>query len=101
MRIGKLWELAAIPDMPSQPTLRAFIRSRPDFPVITTGSKGTAYVFDLDAAASFVRAHWRDMRAELSGSARANRGKPAVGSQARQDMFPGLLDGEQRNGSPR
>jgi len=74
MPFGKLWELAAIPDMPSVPTLRQFIRDRPDFPVIERGRKGTSYVFDLDAAAAFVREHWQDRRPTLSGRARATRG---------------------------
>ena len=73
MRTGKLFELALIPDMPSQPVLRQMIRDRPDFPVIEHGRKGASYLLDLDAAAAFVRANWRDSRSEFSGVARASR----------------------------
>ncbi len=77
MPLGRLWELAAIADMPSVPTLRQFIRERPDFPVIEHGRKGAAYVIDLEEAAAFVREHWRDSRHELSGVAKAGRARRA------------------------
>ena len=92
MPVGKLWELAAIADMPSAPTLRALIRERADFPVITRGRKGAEYLLDLDAAAAFVRANWRDGRAELSGRARATRSRN--GRNAGQASLPGLFDGD-------
>lgn len=64
MTRGNLAQLAAIEGMPSQPSLARFIAARPDFPVIQHGQNGRAYVFDLDTAAAFVRAHWRDGRNE-------------------------------------
>ncbi|MET4595775.1 MULTISPECIES: hypothetical protein [unclassified Sphingomonas] len=74
----KLWELAALPDMPSAPTLRKFIRERADFPVIQYGRKGLDYTFDLDAAVAFVREHWRDTRSERSGVAPGGRRRPTI-----------------------
>jgi hypothetical protein len=61
-RTGTLADLAALPGMPSQPSLQRFIASRLDFPVLQRGRNGVAYEFDLDAAAAFVAAHWRDGR---------------------------------------
>lgn len=88
MATGRLWELAAIADMPSVPTLRQFMRERSDFPVIAYGGKGVGYVLDLDAAAAFVREHWRDSRAMLSGRARASRTAPAGDDPEPQLPFP-------------
>lgn len=62
MPLGSLWQLAALPDMPSQPTIRELIRARADFPIVERGRKGATYVFDLDKAAAFVRANWGDAR---------------------------------------
>ena len=62
MKIGVLADLAAMPGMPSEPTLRRFIAARDDFPVIERGRYGKPYQLDLDAAAAFVRSHWRDGR---------------------------------------
>jgi hypothetical protein len=90
MPVGKLWELAAIPDMPSEPTLRQFMRARPDFPVIEHGGKGTPYLIDLDAAAAFVRAHWRDSRSQLSGRAKAKRSVVAAACAPQQGELPFL-----------
>jgi len=73
MATGKLWELARLPDMPSAPTLRQFVRDRPDFPVLQRGRKGLEYLFDLDDAAAFVRVHWRDSRTARSGISPAQR----------------------------
>ncbi|VVT16405.1 conserved hypothetical protein [Sphingomonas sp. EC-HK361] len=73
MTTGKLWELAALPDMPSAPTLRQLMRERPDFPIVERGRKGRDYVIDIEDAAAFVRANWRDARSTLSGKARASR----------------------------
>lgn len=64
MTVGNLAELAALNGMPSQPSLARFIAARADFPIIERGRYGKAYVLDLDAAAAFVRAHWRDGRNE-------------------------------------
>ncbi|MEO7688199.1 MAG: hypothetical protein ABIS51_02860 [Sphingomonas sp.] len=62
MTIGTLAALAKLPDMPSEPSLRRFVAARSDFPVERHGRNGVAYAFDLEAAAAFVRAHWRDGR---------------------------------------
>lgn len=62
MTIGTLAALAKLPDMPSEPSLRRFVAAQPDFPVERRGRYGIAYAFDLEAAAAFVREHWRDGR---------------------------------------
>jgi hypothetical protein len=64
VRVGTLAELCREPGVPSQPSLQRFIGARPDFPILRRGGSGSAYTFDLDAAASFVREHWRDGRNE-------------------------------------
>ncbi|MBX9859342.1 MAG: type IV secretion system protein [Sphingomonas sp.] len=73
MTIGTLADLGAIPDMPSLPTLQRFIAARPDFPVIERGRYGKAYQLDLEAAAAFVREHWRDQRTLDPDSAAARQ----------------------------
>lgn len=103
-RVGALWELAALPGMPSQPTLRAFMSVRPDFPVLRHGSRGVSFLIDLNAAAAFVRAHWRDSRSDADDVACVKGGKPATASGAttpRQQMLPGLFacDDEQASGA--
>lgn len=75
MRTGSLTELSAVPGMPSKTTLRAFIRNRPDFPVILFGNRGAGYVFNLEVAAAFVRANWRDKRSDRVGAAKAGKDK--------------------------
>lgn len=62
MTIGSLADLGKLPGMPSLPSLQRFIAARPDFPVIERGRYGKPYEIDLDAAAAFVREHWRDGR---------------------------------------
>lgn len=52
---GSLGELAALPGMPSEPTLRKMIAENEDFPIISRGSNGVAYEFDLTQAALFIR----------------------------------------------
>lgn len=64
MNVGTLADLGKVEGMPSVPTLGRFIAARSDFPVIQHGRYGKPYVLDLDAAAAFVRQHWRDGRNE-------------------------------------
>lgn len=52
---GSLSDLALMPGMPSEPTLRKMIAERQDFPIVSRGSNGVAYEFDLEAAFAFVR----------------------------------------------
>lgn len=52
--IGSLGELAAMPGMPSEPTLRKLIAAHDDFPVRSRGKNGVEYEIDLRAAAAFV-----------------------------------------------
>lgn len=48
--------------MPSEPTIRKLMASRPDFPVLRRGGFGHTYLLDLDRAAAFVFEHWSDGR---------------------------------------
>ena len=91
-RTGNLWDLAALPGMPSQPTLRAFIDARMDFPVITRGGRGRCYLLDLDAASAFVREHWRDRRAGRAVGA-SPVGRPGPGDPSVQTDLPDLFAG--------
>lgn len=62
MRLGTLNDLGAEPGMPSVPSLRRLIASRSDFPIVEHGRYGKPFVFDLEAAATFVRENWSDRR---------------------------------------
>lgn len=62
LQTGSLADLGKLPGMPSLPSLRRFILSRDDFPILERGKSGVAYTFDLAVAADFVRAHWIDGR---------------------------------------
>jgi hypothetical protein len=53
--IGNLSELAAMPGMPSEPTIKKLIDENADFPIITRGDRGVAWEIDLGAAATFIR----------------------------------------------
>lgn len=62
--IGTLGELAAMPGMPSEPTLKKLLAEHDDFPVLKRGDRGVGYEFDLGAAFQFVRdLHARDEEA--------------------------------------
>lgn len=52
--IGSLFELAELPDMPSEPKLRQLIRDYDDFPIIKRGTNGSAYEIDLREGRAFV-----------------------------------------------
>lgn len=52
--IGSLAELASLPGMPSEVTLRKMIADNPEFPMLSRGKNGVAYEFDLAEAARFV-----------------------------------------------
>jgi hypothetical protein len=52
---GSLGDLALMPGMPSEPTLRKLMAERPDFPIIARGSNGVAYEIELADAFAFVR----------------------------------------------
>lgn len=67
--IGNLSELAMMPGMPSEPTIKKLIDENPDFPILTRGDRGVAWEIDLVAAATFIRELQR--RAEERARARA------------------------------
>lgn len=52
--IGSLGELAAMPGMPSEPTIKKLIAAHGDFPILKRGTNGSAYEFDLAAAHGFI-----------------------------------------------
>ena len=53
---GSLGELAMMPGMPSEPTLKKMMAEHPSFPVLKRGKNGVAYELDLVAAHQFVTA---------------------------------------------
>lgn len=53
---GTLGELAMMPGMPSEPTLKKLMALHPAFPVLSRGKNGVAYEIDLAAAHRFVTA---------------------------------------------
>lgn len=55
--IGTLGDLAAVPGLPSEPTLRKLIRENPDFPIVSTGTNGHAYEIDIAAAIAWLKSH--------------------------------------------
>ena len=55
MRTGSLWDLSFEKGVPSLTTIQKLVKFDPDFPVIRYGSRGRAYVVDLDAAGEFLR----------------------------------------------
>lgn len=71
--IGNLSELAAMPGMPSEPTIKKLIDENPEtedspgFPIITRGDRGVAWEIDLVAAATFIR----DLQRKAEEKARA------------------------------
>lgn len=67
--IGSLGDLAAMPGMPSEPTIRKLIAAHADFPILKRGTNGSAYEFDLSAAHGFILALQR--REEEAARARA------------------------------
>lgn len=54
IRRGSLGELASMPGMPSEPTLKKMLAEHAAFPVLKRGKNGVAYEFDLVAAHQFV-----------------------------------------------
>ena len=62
---GSLGDLAMMPGMPSEPTLRKLITERPDFPLISRGTNGVAYEIDLEAAFAFVQGLEAEKRAAI------------------------------------
>lgn len=53
--IVSLGELAKMPGMPSEPTLRKIIEANADFPLVSKGKNGVAYEVDLFAAVDFYK----------------------------------------------
>lgn len=62
LNTGSLKDLADLPGMPSERSLRNLIARWPEFPIIERGKSGRSYVFDLPIAAAFVRSNWRGGR---------------------------------------
>jgi hypothetical protein len=51
----QLGELAALPGMPVEATLRKIIRDHADFPVVSRGKNGVAYEIDLERAVQWFK----------------------------------------------
>jgi len=90
MNVGTLADLGQIDGMPSVPSIARFIAARGDFPVIQRGRYGKPFVLDLDAAAAFIREHWRDGRNERTVRRIATMRE--VAAAAPQQTLPGLFD---------
>ncbi|HEX8414992.1 MAG TPA: hypothetical protein VF637_14065 [Sphingomicrobium sp.] len=89
MNVGTLADLGQIDGMPSVPSIARFIAAREDFPVIQHGRYGKPFVLDLDAAAAFVREHWRDGRNERT--VRRLAALQEVAAADPQQPLPGLF----------
>ena len=97
MNVGTLADLGQIEDMPSVPSIARFIAARDDFPVIQHGRYGKPFVLDLDAAAAFIREHWRDGRNERTVRRLAAM-QEAVAADPQQHL-PGLFAENVRDAS--
>ena len=69
--IGGLAELASLPGVPSETTLRQLIRDHDDFPVIEHGKNGVGYKIDFAAAVGWLGE--RREREQAEARARAER----------------------------
>ena len=85
MTVGTLADLGALEGMPSLPSLQRFIAAHADFPVIQRGRYGLPYQLDLEIAAAYVRAHWRDGRRRTSEEQEQHEA-----SLTRQPCLPGF-----------
>ncbi|WP_271299647.1 hypothetical protein [Sphingomonas sp. CV7422] len=94
MSLGTLTDLAQLDGMPSYPSLARFIATRNDFPVIQHGQYGKPFILDLDAAAVFVREHWRDGRNERRRRRLAAIMEAApIGTTGQLDLFDDAVRG--------
>lgn len=95
---GSLAELASLPGMPSEPTIRKLIADNEDFPILSRGTNGRAYEFDLSEAAEFIRGLQR--RAEEEARARAEEvrqfGLELLGADAAAASAPAGLSAADR-----
>ena len=89
MNVGTMVDLGRIDGMPSVPSIARFIAARDDFPVIQHGRYGKPFVLDLDAAAAFIREHWRDGRNERTVRRLASLQDAAAADP--QQPLPGLF----------
>ncbi len=97
MNVGTLADLGQIDGMPSVPSITRFIAARDDFPVIQRGRYGKPFVIDLDAAAAFIREHWRDGRNERTVRRLATMREAAAA--APQQPLPGLFGHDAQDAS--
>lgn len=83
-----LGQLASIPGMPSEPTLRKVIEENPDFPLLSRGRNGVAYEMDLAAAIGFIKG--LDAKRDDERRARADEvkqfGLALLGEDAASDL---------------
>lgn len=95
--IASLGEFAAIPGVPSEPTLRKLIREHPDFPA-TPGTNGQAYEIDVAAGIAWLKAREaRRIEAERAHAEKVRQlGLELLGEGAAADVSQAGLSAEER-----
>lgn len=93
-----LGQLASVPSMPSEPTLRKLIDENPDFPLLSRGRNGVAYEMDLAAAISFIKGLEAKKEEERRASADQVKqlGLALLGEDAASDLAQAALSATER-----
>lgn len=95
--IASLAEFAAIPGVPSEPTLRRLIKENPDFPAVP-GTNGIAYEIDVRAGVEWLKA--RDAKRIAAERAHAEQvrqlGLELLGEDAAADVTQAGLSIDER-----
>lgn len=93
-----LGQLASVPGMPSEPTLRKLIEDNPDFPLLSRGRNGVAYEMDLAAAIGFIKG--LDAKREDERRAKADEvkqyGLALLGADAASDLEQASMSAAER-----
>lgn len=95
--IASLGEFAAIPGVPSEPTLRRLIKDNPDFPALP-GTNGQAYEIDVAAGIAWLKAReTKRVQGERDHAERVRQlGLELLGEGAAADVSQVGLSAEER-----